>query len=324
MTCIDLSVVIEWENVLISEDERCFAMLRQLRKQLSELNQSAEVIVLFNRDQLDRAEIELVLREHFGASDTGDLPELRLEETWGTRYYELKNEGAARARGQIVVFLDSDVVPEEGWARELTEPFFDRPDVDVVAGHTHVAHGNLHEKAFALGWFFPLRISSKTVHSDGLRFFANNVAFRRDVILKYPFPKIPPGVTRGACGLLARQLTSSGITIWTNTAARADHPPPTDLRHFIIRAMAHGRDIILSETAAGRAFHKALAANVRWSIGRMLLAGLRIPRGHRQVQLALWQAPFAIGLMACFYSLALVGGCVTLISPQFATRHWQI
>ncbi len=54
---IELSIVVEWENVLLSEDERCFHMLRKLSKQLGEINRRAEVLVLFNPNQIDRASI---------------------------------------------------------------------------------------------------------------------------------------------------------------------------------------------------------------------------------------------------------------------------
>ena len=51
----------------------------------------------------------------------------------GLRYYALKNLGAQLCEQPVVVFLDSDVVPEPGWLRRLLEPFA-RRDVEVVGG----------------------------------------------------------------------------------------------------------------------------------------------------------------------------------------------
>src|SRR5262245_9756890 len=248
---VELSVVVEWENVLLSEEDRCFQMLRQLRKQLSEIAHTAEVIVLFNPKQIGRPVIESVLRDTLELNGSDSSVDLRLEEAEGKHYYSLKNEGAARAHGDIVIFVDSDVMPEDHWLKEISQPFFDHPGVGVVAGHTYLAHQSLREKAFALGWFFPLRNGENTFHSSSPRFFANNVAFRRDIIQQNPFPNMVGGSTRGACTQLARKLTASGISIWTNTAARANHPPPSDLQHYFIRAFAHGRDNILKWNAAG-------------------------------------------------------------------------
>ncbi len=37
-----------------------------------------------------------------------------------------RNKGAAKARGKILVFLDSDCVPEKNWLREMLAPFSDK------------------------------------------------------------------------------------------------------------------------------------------------------------------------------------------------------
>jgi len=54
----ELTLILEWENVLLAEDDRCFEMLRQLRKQLGEIGRSAEVIVLHNPEQVESSVIE--------------------------------------------------------------------------------------------------------------------------------------------------------------------------------------------------------------------------------------------------------------------------
>ena len=61
---VELSIIVEWENVVLSEDERAFRMLRQLRKQIAEVDCATEVIVLFNPQQIDKTAIESALREN--------------------------------------------------------------------------------------------------------------------------------------------------------------------------------------------------------------------------------------------------------------------
>ena len=321
---IELSIVVEWENVLLSEDERCFHMLRKLSKQLGEINRRAEVLVLFNPNQIDRASIEIVLQKHLGQGDSDVSVDLRLEEALGRHYFELKNEGAARARGQIVVFVDSDVVPEDNWLKEISQPLFDHPEICVVAGHTYLSHESLYEKAFALGWFFPLRNPKNAIHSNSKGFLANSVAFRRDLFLKYPFPDLPAGHCRGACSQLAQTLTSSGISIWTNTAARAHHPPPSDLRQYVIRALAEGRDNLLLHTGAGRNLYLSLGRSFLWFMKRVVSVGRRMKNERQRVNLPFWQTPAAFSIMLCFYCLACCGSSATVLFPRYARKHWQI
>ena len=323
-TAPDLSVVVEWENVMFSERTRAVRMLGILRKQAEAIDRTVEVIVVFDANRIDRADVETYVYEHAEQRDREKSVEWRVEAAEASHYYELKNEGARRSRGQVVIFLDSDVVPEDDWLKGISAPFFASPEIAVLAGHTSVAHESTFEKAFALGWFFPLRDPDNVIHSNRQRFFANNVAFRRDVILNHPFPVMPEGATRGACGDLARTLSSSGVRIWTNTAARAQHPPPSNPRHFVVRALAHGRDIVVYETEAGHTLLEALRRSLRWSCTYTIGAARRMKSEGHEVGLRFWQLPAALCIMICFYCLAFLAGCATALFPDYARRHWRI
>ena len=122
-----------------------------------------------------------------------------------------KNIGAARARGEVIVFLDSDVIPEEGWLASLLQALSNL-DVGVVGGNTYIAHEDLNGKAFALFWFFPLREARGGLWRDP-HFFANNVAFRAEVFRAHSFP--PLGTFRGQCialGGTSSRVTASGFS----------------------------------------------------------------------------------------------------------------
>jgi len=104
------------------------------------------------------------------------------------RYYEKKNEGAAAARGEILVFLDSDVIPEPRWLEQLLAAFDDSV-VDVVGGSTYISPDTLYSRAFAAFWFFPPRSSDEGLASaDGL--FGNNIAFRSSVFQSSQYPTV--------------------------------------------------------------------------------------------------------------------------------------
>lgn len=321
---INVSVVLEWENVLLAEDSRCFLMLRRLREQLDDVHGRVELIVLFNPEQVGGEAIESALKANLDFDRSGSNAELILEEAKGKHYYELKNQGAARARGEVVVYIDSDVVPEDHWLKEISRYFFERPDVAVVAGHTYISCESLPQKAFALGWFFPLRVSVDEFSQNKPKFYANNVAFRRDIIRKHPFPDMPTGVTRGACTRLARDLDAAGVRIWTNTAARVHHPPPSDLGHYFTRAFAHGRDNVVRWSNAGNASGRMIRRSLEWSAKRIARSARRTIHQHRRVDLPAWQIPAAFGIMLSFYCLALFGSIITVCAPEYAKRRWQI
>lgn len=320
---LELSIVLEWENVILSGDDRCSEMLERLGEQIRLADYRAEVIVLFDPEKVGRALITEAVDKHLVAGQPASM-EIRIEECHDKTYYDLKNEGAKRARGEIVVFVDSDVIPEDGWLENLVEPFA-REHVDVVAGSTYLAHDTFVEKTFALGWFFPLRPEESRFHPFRRRFFANNVAFRRDLILDHPFPDQPEGVTRGACMDLGSTLRESDIPIWTTTEARAEHPPPSGAGHFVTRALAHGRDHVFRwRRNQDRGVLTTLGSVLLGGPSVMVLSAGSILRHRDKVDLSWHQVPGAVALMCAFYVVAVLGGLTALLLPGYARKRWQI
>src|SRR3990172_1590472 len=112
-----LSIVVEWENVRLADSGRAREMLRRVGRQAAELpadlpSGPVELIVLHD-DELDAVSVGSFVEEALGP--VHPHVELRVVPTPGGGYYALKNAGARLARGDIVVFLDSDVIPEDGW-----------------------------------------------------------------------------------------------------------------------------------------------------------------------------------------------------------------
>ena len=316
----EISVVIEWENVQLSDRARSESMLLTLVRQIRDLQRNVEVIVVCDPAGTGVAPLEALLTQRLGPADSDGL----LVEASAAHYYELKNRGAAEARGSLVVFIDSDVIPEHGWLAGLIERFED-PAVSVVAGHSYIDSQGLYSRAVALGWFFPLRSETPAWHERGKHFFANNVAFRTAVLRSHPFPGEDSGATRGACTALARELVRQGIRICVTTAAQVAHPPPNGLSHFIVRALADGRDEVLWWRHAGVRSRWKLPLPVLRRYGRVTRhAFLRIARHHRRVQLRLEQVPLACLIMGAYYGMASASALLTWLAPESMSRRFRI
>lgn len=315
----DISIVIEWENCILADMGRSFHMLEQLREQIETINKAVEVIVLFNPEQIEGSELENELLKILEYNEENASFALRVEEAYGKHYYDLKNEGAKLARGEIVVFLDSDVIPEDGWLINLVEPLFDNNEIKVLAGNTYLDSQSLKSKAFALAWFFNLRADENNIGIRNQGFQANNVAFRKEIITTYPFPEMPEGVTRKSCVMLAKQLEREGIPIWTNTAAQVSHPAPNGFYHFFIRALAQGRDTLLCDHN-----NKFLVFLKDFYMTKIISSCVKITINGKKVNLPFWQVPVAIGIMTTYYTAALTGAVITFTMPRYAKSSWRI
>lgn len=216
------------------------------------------------------------------------------------RYYELKNEGIRLSRGDPLVFLDSDTVPEPGWLATLIAPLAD-PSVTAVNGYTYLFADDFMSRVYALIWLFPMR--DHDGQFAGKRALnANNAAFRRDWITANPFPR--SNGFKVSCTLLEHRFRGSGRRM-VRADACVGHPAPRGKGVFVWRALVTGRDAdrkfaaLRSPARSSRALYAASRwCTMMWRVSRRVL-------GHFQyVGMPVWQVPAAlIGGMA-FYTIA--------------------
>ena len=316
------SAIIEWENARLSELDRARQMLRGLSTQIgeieAELKQPPELMILYNPQSIDPALIRELVHEAFH-----DRPEVEFQlmpAEHGT-YYRQKNHGATLASRELVMFVDSDVVPEPGWLAALIGSFRD-PKVSIACGNTYIQPDTLYSRAFALFWFFPLRSrTAKLTRSN--HFFANNVVFRKDLFLAYRFPDLP--LLRGQCVSLAGALRRDGHEIFIQNAARVSHPPPNGLSHYVKRALCEGHDLAHRAEAAGqeggRRFPLGALGRYKRSMGH---SGRKIWRERGEVGLSRLGALGAMVVAAGYHTLALVGESVTRVRPNLIREHMAV
>ena len=320
----DFTVVIEWENAKLSEFDRARRMLKALSGQIGEilgrLKHPPEILIIYDHSAIDPTIIQEVLDETFPDHRVADI---RLIPTDGNTYYQQKNVGANQASKDIVVFLDSDVIPEPGWLKGLLETMRD-PSVHVVGGNTYIELDSLTTRAYALFWFFPLRKEEGGIQvSDN--FFANNVAFRRQILLENPFPDLQ--ATRGACVVLSQQLRQKGYKIYINFQSRVTHPPPNGFIHMAKRAISQGHDdLVLGNIREPHPYESRLA-NALVRFGRRLMRMAR-HLGKRRYRKAVGLSPagtvYALFIGIGYYVFYLLGLVMSLVSPEYVFKRFAV
>jgi hypothetical protein len=317
------SAIIEWENVKLSELDRARRMLRELSMQIGEIEQDLsappEIFILYDPEAIDpdslRGLIDAAFYDRAGHDRQG--LELRLLPAPNGSYYRQKNHGATLASRELVMFVDSDVIPEPGWLAALLGAFRD-PAVGIVCGNTYIDPTSLYARAFALFWFFPLRSKEKGLKPSAY-FFANNVIFRRDLFLSYGFPDLP--LLRGQCAVLARSLRRDGHAIFVHNEARVSHPPPNGFAHFVKRALCEGHDVALSAKTSEQPDSRGAHVRLKRSLTR---SARRIWHHGPEVGLGRVSAIAAIAIAAAYYTLFFVGESVTRVKPEIIRKRFPI
>ena len=247
------SIILEWDTVQDAGIARAQRVLGALHRQIGALQPliaaRTELILCYEEADIASEDLRGLLARAAGHAAWPCEVELIAVPT-GTHYYNKKNIGARAATNDVVIFLDTDVVPEEGWLATMLEAFRDW-STSVIIGATALDHETPYEMAIALTWIF----DPSTKEARGIqplrRYSSNNIAFRRPLFLRFPFPE--HGSYRGQCAELQKSLIAAGIAVREQTDARAKHPPPKWFRGFLHRASAAGGDEYYYDAAAGRA-----------------------------------------------------------------------
>lgn len=243
----DVSIIIETDNVSADDLERTGQLLATLQRQVLEVpDRELELLILHQPSRLSRTSLEALLAPLELGGDS--VPPVRLHAVGEeVRYFEMKNRGAQLARGDIVLLLDSDIVPEPGFLTEILAPFSD-PEISIVAGSPHVhPRDSLLARASSLYWMFPLRAPGGPLERT-TNMYANTLAIRREVLLAHPFPELDG--YRAQTYMLARRLHQAGIAIWRSPNARTQHPPPANLWAAARRALWEGHDRFVDRPVA--------------------------------------------------------------------------
>ena len=308
-----VSIVVEWENTAHVEQSRTRAMLRalseQVRGEIDQQNRKVQLIVGYDpQDALDDSIRNMIHQE---CSNVLQDVAFTLIAVPGATYYVLKNAAARKATGDLIVFVDCDVMPQAGWLQNILKPFNDNT-IGVSQGATFVEPTNLLNTAFALAWLFPLKKRNGELSEEN-KVVANNIAFRRTVILTYPYPDLM--TWRGQCTAQRLTLDKSGIGVFWCNSARTIHPFPAGFMAVVERAFLNGHDHITRYEMSGGSRGDWKATYWRW---RSLLRRARARRKKMMGDLSLSKADGIVcDLVAMFYwSCALSSECMVHIAPK--------
>jgi glycosyltransferase involved in cell wall biosynthesis len=307
-----VSIVVEWENALQAADERPRLMLRALSHQISSKAlqvTSSEIVVVFDPKVVNQLEITKYVQNALGSPV--QPTSLRFLAAPGSEYYAMKNLGARNSVGDVIVFIDSDVVPEPNWLERILSAF-DGSERTVVASAPYIECSDILSRTLALVWFFRLRTRSQDIVL-AKDWKANSIALRREIALQFPFPEVN-GSSRGGETLLRNNFEKVGVKVWLHEGARLGHPAPDGLIATTVRAIAYGRDIQFSGRHRGA--HRAF-----WLFRQ---GNERLLRYRHEVGIPAWQFPVALAINLYWHGFVLIGTILAKLLPHQMRRRFLL
>ena len=325
---IRLSIVIEWKNQDYAVNKRAAFMIKKLVSQWTPIARAGKLgassvmkrceLLFVTDSKMAKAHLSDILSEQL--NDNNNLFDVHLLNDHNLTYYQMKHQGAMAATGNMLIFLDSDVIPEEGWLDALLNAALE-PDVKIVCGNTYIESNGLIGKTFAAFWFFPLR-SERSDLEQNVQCYANNLACSNEFYRLHPFTDIP-GTNRGVLSVMKRQLEEQGIYMHRCHSAQVAHPAPNGIVHFMVRAIGRGRNLYFSKKTTDIESSGTFSDSVKLQWSKYLKGLRRLKNNHAKVGLRTIQLPLAFLIVSLYYGLSTLGFLFSNVAPQYMKTHFQ-
>jgi hypothetical protein len=322
-----LAIIVEWGNISPTCLPHSVSILNALRREILayrtentavEIVMPIEVILVYDEHETFSENLEEHLRIFNDVST--DILIVRPVPVCTSAYYVLKNIGYQHSQGTINIFVDSDMIPDPGWLEQLIAPF-SSSKVQVVSGNTYIEPTGFIGKAFALCWFHPKREVGTYPTEPARQFFANNFALRLSAHREPLFSRLP-GDIRGSCMILAADMSHRGIKILHSPGAGACHPAPSGVAGIILRALIHGRDLVILSRSL-RHFEKSVEASGT-HFKRLLMKVLGVPasviRRSRTVGISALELPVVVVICSTYFVALAISAIMTSINTSLMLR----
>jgi glycosyltransferase involved in cell wall biosynthesis len=176
----------------------------------------------------------------------------------------LRNAGAARASGSILVFLDADILITEAWAGEFNRVLSELECNNRVITGSRAGIGSK-PRWIEKYWFLPM-----TRERAGTYMNSGHLILHRDLFRE--LGGFDERLMTGEDWDLAKRARKKGVQIINNQGLQVIHEGyPKTLKQFFLRERWHGTQDMMS-AASFLGSRPAMAAVLYWSIGLVSIA----------------------------------------------------
>ena len=311
---VDISIVLELDNTCLHHselNEKISLQLLSLNKQIAQSKYQFEILICFSNKTINEA---LLKNINNLAENKFSLSQLKLLDFNDASYYQLKNYGADSSQGNIIIFLDSDVTCNTSWLENILRPFQENEHIQVVAGRTELEALSTIQQSQTLVTFFDnyKKIESMSITEN---FFANNVAFKKELFQKYKFP-INHKTTRTSCTQLAINLSRDGIDIYKQHHAIVHHRSAHNLSELLFRSFIEGRDLTFNKLEKHKSLFKKASIPIKIFKNKFRLVTDRV--GLLKTHSHTSTISLASLLIAYLYIFIMcISASFTLVLPKF-------
>ena len=122
----------------------------------------------------------------------------------------MRNAAAAAAKGDLLLFTDSDCIVDPGWIDRAAASC--TPERPVVAGGIRFPEGNVYDCGDNLAIFHAVHVSRKAARAEGRVIGTNNLAVRREVF--EAVGGFDPRLCSGEDSEFLHRVAAAGHPIW--------------------------------------------------------------------------------------------------------------
>lgn len=142
-----------------------------------------------------------------------------------------RNFGAKKARGNIILFTDSDCIPDKNWIKEMTMPFAEKAIVGVSGAYRTL------NKDKIIARFVGYEIQKRHEAMKKRKYISHigtfSAAYRKNTFLKFKGFDTDFPIASGEDPELSYQIAKAGYKMVFNPKAFVWHPHPQSLKKLL-------------------------------------------------------------------------------------------
>jgi hypothetical protein len=285
---LEVSIIIEgYTCAEIGDVERFRRSLASAFGMQQQDGHAREVLVIDTSGSLELAEI------------IAEFPGVQMVKAIGLKYDDAKFVAAQEARGEYLLYLDGDCLPNAEWLDAHLDAL--KNGADATGGFTRYDGGFLAAVESILDFGFMIPPKRRTMAC----YASNNVGFRRSTLLTHRYPE---GQLRCNCYAHAQELQRLGRPVVLIPEARVLHR----VQPFFVERFRQGFDRVAACWANPSLRERSwlalgIFAAPLFYAEEVLLDYRRMFAGYRDLGVSFWALPITLVLFPVFRLVDLAG-----------------
>lgn len=311
-----VSLIIETENLGMAGFDDLCASLDSISPQIKKHKQVIETILVVGSHLSQKLQKQI--------NSSYPWVKIVIEEN-GLEYTESKMFGAKKAKGEFLIFADSDMKYEESWLSSMIKAINKVDSQTIISGDTRLESDSSYKFSLNTMWMVQINTDKIKDLTPYRHFPLNNFAINRKILLETPIPhKLE--LYRNKIPVWQQILDNKNYKVLRAPKTRGFHAPPNKFMDWFYRMLIYGSNFVAfadffvdkdnniktKDNKGGRVYRFALL--IAWKLEQIIVNTYKLLREDIK---RLKYVPLATLISFVNLAVIIIGGAIAIFDRKY-------